>query len=576
VIALGLSGFSRSSHRAVIRRVQVRGIASWDTSRTPSGNAGNVSDNRTEDYICSKQNSICGELRYGQQANFFHPLDESGSPIGVRLPLTHAVLVAPNDLLGGPNMKSAQGTLWMLGWLLFSTAGLGASTADGVTIGHRFQIQSEILGEDREFLVHTPIGYQYNPKRYPVLVVLDAEDNFVHTSAAVDVLSRNERIPQLIVVGINNTDRMRDLTTPSSDPMQSASGGAAKFLSFIADELLPQIDRTYPTRPYRILIGHSLGGLFAVNALVTQPEVFNAYLAISPSLWWEDQSVVTAAKSFFESRKDLKGDLYMAIGDEGGEMLGGAWRLSAIMEEHRTPEFRWQFKRSEAESHGTIPYLSTYEGLQALFEGYSLERSKNSLSSADAKDIEDHYARVSQRLGYEVPVPSTAWLVAAFSGPRDLERIGSLLRRAHELAPKDPQRLLWLAEYSAEIKDEERGVDYLKQALAIAPGNPDARRLLELFPGRIAAPQDLELPAKELAKYVGTYRSGDDPQKMTLENGRLFISDPYGRCELHALTRDHFYCAHSDTQLLFHRNSSGRIKSVKMQFPEFSYERVRE
>jgi predicted alpha/beta superfamily hydrolase len=473
-------------------------------------------------------------------------------------------------------MKSAQGALWMLGLLLFSTTGLAATTADSVTIGRRYDLQSKILGEDRVYVVHAPVGYQYNQKRYPVLVVLDAEDNFVHTSAAVDVLSRNERIPELIVVGINNTDRTRDLTTASSGPMQSESGGAAKFLSFIADELLPQIDRTYPTRPYRILIGHSLGGLFAVNALVTRPEVFSAYLAISPSLWWEDQAAVTAAKSFFESHQDLKGDLYMAIGDEGGEMLGAAWRLAAIMEEHRTPEFRWQFKRSEQESHGTIPYLSTYEGLQALFEGYSLERSKDLLPSADSKYIEDHYARVSQRMGYEVPVPSTAWLAAAFGGQRDLERIGVLLSRAHELAPQDPRRLLWLAEHSAEIKDEQRGVDYLKQALAIAPGNPDARRLLELFPGRIDAPKDLELPAKELAKYVGTYRTGDDPQEMTLENGRLFINDPYGRCELHALTRDRFYCTHSDTQLIFHRNSRGRITSVTMQFPEFSYQRVRE
>ncbi len=474
-------------------------------------------------------------------------------------------------------MKNAQGTLWTLALLLFAVTAVAADATDAVAIGHRFHLQSKILGEDRVYLVHAPIGYQYKQERYPVLVVLDAEDNFAHTAAAIDVLARNERIPELIVVGINNTDRMRDFTPPTNGPEKSMAGGADKFLSFIAEELLPQIDRDYPTRPYHILIGHSLGGLFAVNALVTRPQVFNAYLAISPSLWWNDESVVIAAKPFFESHRELKGDLYMTMGDEGGAMLSGAWRLSAIMADHRPPTFRWHFKLSEEESHGTIPYLSTYEGLQALFDGYSIPRSNELLQSADPKAIEDHYARLSKRMGYEIPVPSSAWIAATtpFFERRDLEPIGPLLRRAHELAPKDPRPLLWLTEYSAETKNEARGAEYLKQVLAIAPGNPDARRLLELFPG-VDVPKDVELSAKELRAYAGTYRMGNDRQKMFIENGRLFIEEPFGLCELHALSRDHFYCAHSDTQVIFHRKSGGRITSLTMQYPEFSYERVRE
>lgn len=472
-------------------------------------------------------------------------------------------------------MKIAQGLRWVLALLLSSAAQVVVGAAEPVVIGTRHHLQSKILGEDRVYLIHAPLGYQYKQRRYPVLVVLDAEDNFAHTAAAIDVLSRNERIPELIVVGINNTDRTRDLT-PTKDPMQS-SGGAANFLSFIADELLPQVDRTYPTRPYRILIGHSLGGLFAVNALVTRPEVFNAYLAISPSLWWDDQSLVTQAKSFFESHRELKGDLYMTMADEDGPMLGGAWKLSAIMEEHRSPEFRWRFERSVKESHGTIPYLSTYEGLQTLFDGYSLRGNELS-QNPQPREIEDRYARVSKRMGYEVLPPADAWFDAArpYFERHDLEQVAVLLRRAHELAPKNPRPLLWLAEHAADTKDETRGVDYLKQVLEIAPGNPDARRLLERFPGRIDAPKDLGLSVKELTAYAGIYRHADDPQKMFIENGRLWIEDAFGLCELHALTRDRFYCAHSDTQVIFHRKSGGRVTSLTMQYPEFSYERVKE
>jgi pimeloyl-ACP methyl ester carboxylesterase len=157
-----------------------------------------------------------------------------------------------------------------------------------------------------------------------------------------------------------------------STPFVGSAGAADKFLSFIADELLPTIDRNYRTRPYRVLIGHSLGGLFAVYALMNCPEVFKGYLISSPSLWWDDQALVKAAQPFFAAHKDLRADLYMTMANEGDTMLGGAWKLYAVLEESKLKlaDVRWQFKRSPEEEHGTIPYISTYERLQAIFAGY--------------------------------------------------------------------------------------------------------------------------------------------------------------------------------------------------------------
>jgi predicted alpha/beta superfamily hydrolase len=232
--------------------------------------------------------------------------------------------------------------------IAFAPSAVSAATrgTEPVVIGEKFQIESKVLAETRTYVVHTPDYYKKRIEAYPVLVLLDAENSFARTSAAVHLLSANGRIPAMIVVGINNTDRFRDMT-PSKPaggtPWTGAVGGADKFLSFIADELLPTIDRNYRTRPYRVLIGHSRGGLFAVYALMNRPGVFSGYLITSPALGWDDQALVKAAQPFFAAHKDLRADLYMAMANEGDTMLGGAWKLSAVLEESKLPFLRWQF-----------------------------------------------------------------------------------------------------------------------------------------------------------------------------------------------------------------------------------------
>jgi hypothetical protein len=190
-------------------------------------------------------------------------------------------------------LHASLGALTVVAPLAVSAA---TQAPEPVVIGEKFQIESRVLAETRTYVVHTPDYYKKRTDAYPVLVLLDAENNFAYTSAAVHLLSANGRIPAMIVVGINNTDRTRDMTP--SRPASSfggaswTGGGADKFLSFIADELLPTIDRNYRTRPYRVLIGHSLGGLFAVYALLNRPEVFKGYIVTSPSLWWDDQALM--------------------------------------------------------------------------------------------------------------------------------------------------------------------------------------------------------------------------------------------------------------------------------------------
>lgn len=224
------------------------------------------------------------------------------------------------------------------------------------------------------YLVHKPGGYDFTGDPYAVIVLLDGDYNIQHVSAIADFLANNGRAMKMLVVGIENTDRQRDLTPPvtSEDPDARPAGklgGAAQFLSFIGDESLPEIDRTYRTRPTRILIGHSYGGLFAAYALLNRPQLFKAYIAISPSLWWDKQALASQAVQFAATHKDLRIAMYATMGSEGGSMLGGTQRfIGALTGGGSGIEVR--FEHMPDESHGSVVMRSVYQGLEWLHEFY--------------------------------------------------------------------------------------------------------------------------------------------------------------------------------------------------------------
>jgi hypothetical protein len=450
-----------------------------------------------------------------------------------------------------------------------------------VVIGEKFQIESKALAETRSYVVHTPDDYNKGKGAYAVLVLQDAENSFAYTSAAVHLLSANGHIPAMIVVGINNTDRTRDMTPtkPKVDfggaPWAVPAGGADKFLAFIADELLPTIDRNYRTRPYRVLIGHSFGGLFAVYALLNRPEVFQGYIITSPSLWWDDQVLVKTAGPFFAAHHDLHADIYMSMANEGDRMLGGAWKLSAELEEARLPHVRWQFKRFPEEEHGTVPFISTYEGLQAIFEGYGISHPLALFEEGGLPAFEHHYAQVSQRLGYTVPVPAraygdTLWELTNRERFAEAEEVG---KKMLEQDPKNTWALFALAQVAEKQKDDARAIVYLTRVLQLYPGSSRARSLLVNYKVDLdKIVPSLQVSAKELAPYVGEYRFKDQLTKVSYQNGNLMAASSFGKCEMHALTQTKFYCVDIELELQFRKDTKGRVVGMAAEWLDHSDE----
>lgn len=296
--------------------------------------------------------------------------------------------------------------------LVLISASAQAQAPPGVTA---LKINSAVLGEERTILVRVPAGYETNKLRYPVLYMTDGNAHIGHTSSTVEFLARNGRMSEMIVVAITNTDRTRDLSPTrvtttvggGNTALQfPTSGGGDKFLKFIETELIPEIEKRYRTHQYRIFAGHSLGGLFAIHAMLSRPELFNAYVAVSPALQWDNQVVVKRAEDFFKSRKEWDGTLFMTLGREPGPIEDGFYQLKQVLEKNQTKGFEWAAQVLDDEDHGSVVLRSHYLAVRKIFDGWQVARDPDSGQVAgDFKGVEEHYRKLSQKFKYSIPVP---------------------------------------------------------------------------------------------------------------------------------------------------------------------------
>jgi hypothetical protein len=282
---------------------------------------------------------------------------------------------------------------------------LALAQENKITIGETTTVHSSVLQEERRVMIYLPGGYAQSKTAYPVVYLLDGDAHFLHVSGIVQFLSQVGKAPQMILVGILNTDRTRDLTPPTADDTAHAfptSGGARNFLKFISEELVPYIDSHYRTTKYKILIGHSFGGLFAVHTLLTQPGAFDALISISPSLWWNNNEELTSARKFFKSDGQLRKFFYMTMGEEGERMVGPAQTFAKTLETNAPKDFRWKFSLMSKENHGTIPHRSIYDGLELLFEHYPYPADS---AAAGIAALRRHFEKLSQELGSRFEPP---------------------------------------------------------------------------------------------------------------------------------------------------------------------------
>ncbi len=262
------------------------------------------------------------------------------------------------------------------------TAGQGGTTRPFV-LGVTEEMQSQVLGEKRILNIYLPAGYgASDATRYPVIFLLDgsADEDFIHVAGLVqfNTFPWLNQMPESILVGIANVNRKRDFTFPTTvkedREKYPETGHSDKFISFIESELLPFIDKKYRTSPSRMLIGQSLGGLLATEILEKKPDLFSKYLIISPSIWWDNASILKG--DTFNRLRQATGetDIYIAVGNEG-PVPGGSGRtmeddaksLAGKMEGLGNKNVHVIFDFLPSENHGTIGHQAVFNGFLRLY-----------------------------------------------------------------------------------------------------------------------------------------------------------------------------------------------------------------
>ncbi|PUB34411.1 hypothetical protein C8J95_10275 [Elizabethkingia sp. YR214] len=299
--------------------------------------------------------------------------------------------------------------------LAFSfTSVVSYAQTENINIGVKIPMESEVLKETRSVWISLPEGYQKDLKTtYPVIYVLDAENNFNYLSSVYHYLSKEPFgiLPQGILVAVANTNRTRDLTpTKSSKEMNlggkkqsmfTESGGNAAFMDFIKGELFPLIEKNYRTNGYKVFVGHSFGGLTAVNNLLTEP-LFNAYIANDPSLWWDNELMVRKAESSIRDFKGIKFFLAQAnnaearnVKDDEHEIAIG--KFKKLLEQGKLKNLQWKYGFYEKDDHGTVPLPGNNDGLRFIFKSYKWN-FRDALKNPAL--IREHYKKVSDEMGY--------------------------------------------------------------------------------------------------------------------------------------------------------------------------------
>ncbi len=388
------------------------------------------------------------------------------------------------------------------------------NNSNKIVIGTIDTIHSNFLGEERTIWIHVPNSQEENSvfsqERYPVVYLMDGDAHFYSVVGMIQQLSEvngNTVCPQMIVVGITNTDRTRDLTpthvhaSPYVDSnFVKTSGGGEKFTSFIEKELIPYIDSAYPTAPYRMLIGHSLGGLMVVNTLINHTDLFNAYLAIDPSLWWDNQKLLKQAETVLQQKKFDNKTLFLAIANTMNpgmdttrvisDTTGNTLHIRSILEFAKTLNanpsngLKWNYKYYNNDTHGSVPLIAEYDALHFMFDYYSMPFMSKIFDTSFSADsamalLKQHFNEVSKEMNYKVLPPEQMVNGLGYACLQNSmqDKAYAFFKLNIDNYPQSFNVYDSMGDYYATKKDKDNAIAYYSKALSIR-SFPDTQKKL--------------------------------------------------------------------------------------------------
>ena len=257
--------------------------------------------------------------------------------------------------------------------VLVTASHLYSQNASPLVIGETFTFPSKIMNETRRMNVYFPANYSESPEtRFPVLYMPDggmAED-FLHIAGLLQVSVGNGTMRPFILVGIENTQRRRDMTGPTENEedkkIAPKVGGSKLFRDFIRQELMPHVKSRYRTTKETAIVGESLAGLFVMETLLLEPDMFDTYIAFDPSVWWNNEQLLQDAPKYLKALKTQK-TLYVANSNEKTivELVN---RFEKVLADNASPNLKWYFIRMADEKHSTIYHPAALQAFRKVFQ----------------------------------------------------------------------------------------------------------------------------------------------------------------------------------------------------------------
>jgi len=370
--------------------------------------------------------------------------------------------------------------------LFYGVSGTSAAAQDAVhspyVMADVIVIHSKILNEDRKIYVYNPddVGGNVLPA-YPVLYLLEENDMSMVTGTVKYLSAYNEQMPAMLVIGIDGgDDRIRDLTPThalydnagvrddSPDSWLKTSGGGDKYLQFVKEEVMPYVEQHYRTAPFKILAGHSVGGLTSVYALTAHPDMFDAYLAVSPSLWWDRGVMLPMAKNRLDIPPGDKKFLYVADSPESGAFTTYLEDFLALLKAKKPSGLTYWHQFYPGETHGSIAAKAYYDGLRFLYPDWNIADTDTS-----AAKIRQHYKAISLRLGYDAQ-PGMGMVSDwgnGFLRKGKMDDAIAMFQLNADNFPKSADVQVELGDALARKGDKAAAAIAYQKALALSPGN---------------------------------------------------------------------------------------------------------
>jgi len=261
------------------------------------------------------------------------------------------------------------GTALFLNLLFLLSPCIAGNPEEGnhLNIGEKFSLESKVLNETRDLMVYLPPEYRSGGEKYPVLYLLDGEWHFHHVSGILQFLTWAKKRIKMILVAIPNTHRGRDFSPATWPGYDSYTGGADNFIRFLEMELQPFVEKKYQTSGRNVLCGHSLAGTFCLYSFLSKPEVFDAYIALSPCLFWHDDFMLKKTDLFLKRFDSLEKDLYIAHEYSDGSPKSTMDAFEKKMSGQSPAGLRWTSLFKKGEGHFSYVHKAIYDGLEFVF-----------------------------------------------------------------------------------------------------------------------------------------------------------------------------------------------------------------